>query len=99
MRVTRVQVQTFVIKIVNTHDVEATCDDCARHAARLVELMLSAAIDDVELLAVVHHLEECIPCAQEMRVLKECARMEQEDSWPSLEEMLQAVCQNSKDLM
>jgi hypothetical protein len=87
MRVNRIQIQTFMVKIARTRDEEASCDDCARLSAQLVEAFMHGEIQSDELLTIVAHLEQCIPCSEEFAVLKDCMRMEEEGSWPTLEEM------------
>lgn len=87
MRVTRIKIETFVVKIAQTREQEASCDDCARWSAKLAEMLAASGVRDQELLAILHHLQECIPCAQEFEALCDCERMEREENWPSFEEM------------
>lgn len=87
MRVTRMKLETFIVKVAHTRAVEVSCDDCAAHAARLVDALMSETVEDAELLDILHHVLMCIPCSQEFQVLQDCARMDAEDSWPSLDEM------------
>lgn len=87
MRVTYIRLETFMLKISRTRVVEAGCDDCAQHSARLIEALQSGQVQDGELLDILHHLLQCLPCAQEFQVLQNCARMDVEDSWPSFDEM------------
>lgn len=91
MRVSRIQVETFIIKVARTREDEAGCDDCARLAARLVQALLSNDLDDQELMTIWLHVQQCIPCGQEFEVLTDCARMDEEDSWPSMDEMWQKL--------
>jgi hypothetical protein len=94
MRVTRIKIETLIVKVVQTRDVEASCDDCARLSAKLVEVLFSGQVTDAQLSAIVQHLQECIPCSEEFKALQECARMDMEDSWPSLEDMWRTLDQN-----
>lgn len=87
MRVTRIKIDTFLIKVSRTRENEATCDDCAKQSARLVDALMQGQVDDEELLDILHHLLLCVPCSQEFQVLSECARMDADESWPSFEEM------------
>ena len=87
MRLTHIQLDTFMIKIARTREVEVGCDDCAKHSARLVDALLQGNVQDEELLDILHHVLQCLPCCQEFEVLKECARMEADDSWPSEDEL------------
>jgi hypothetical protein len=91
MRATRIKIESLIVKIAQTREIEATCDDCARLSAKLAEVLLASRVEDEQLLAILHHLQECIPCAEEFQVLRDCARMEHEGSWPSLEEIWQKL--------
>lgn len=94
MRVTRIKIETLIVKVAQTRDVEASCDDCARLSAKLVEVLFSGQVTDAQLAAIVQHLQECIPCAEEFQVLQQCAQMDKEDSWPSFEDMWRVFEQN-----
>ena len=87
MRITRIKIESFVIKIAQTRENEVSCDDCARLSARLAEVLAASKVQDGELLAILHHLQECIPCAEEFEALRNCEQMEREENWPSFEEM------------
>lgn len=87
MRVTHIRLDTFLVKIARTRDVEKTCEDCAQHSARLVDALLKGNVEDEELLDILHHVLMCMPCSQEFEVLQDCARMDAEDSWPTFDEM------------
>jgi hypothetical protein len=87
MRITHIKLDTFMVKIARTRDVEPSCDDCARHSARLVDALMQGNVEDSELLDILHHVLQCMPCSQEFQVLQQCARMDAEDSWPSFDEM------------
>lgn len=87
MQITHIKLDTFMVKIARTREVEASCDDCARHSARLVDALMQGNVEDAELLDILHHVLQCMPCSQEFQVLQECARMDAEDSWPSFDEM------------
>lgn len=87
MRVTRIKIETFVLKIAQTRESEVSCDDCARLSAKLAEMLAAANVQDGELFAILHHLQECIPCAEEFEALCHCERMDREENWPSFEEM------------
>ena len=87
MRVTRIQIQTFMVKVAHTREDEASCDDCARLSEQLVEAFMHGDIENEQLLTIVQHLEQCIPCAEEFAILKDFMRMEEEGNLPSLEEM------------
>lgn len=87
MRITRIKIDTFLVRIARTREEEASCDDCARLSARLVEVLAEQNVQDLELLAILQHLQECIPCAEEFQVLCDCARMDREEAWPSFEEL------------
>jgi len=52
---------------------------------------MSDDLRDEELLTILFHLQQCIPCSQEFEALKDCARMDEEDSWPSMDEMWQRL--------
>ncbi len=91
MRVIRIQIESLMVKVALTRAEEARCDDCARLSAQLVEALLSGDVQNEELLGIVHHLEECFPCAQEFAILQDCVMMEQYDSWPTMEEMWQKL--------
>ena len=93
MAVTRTKIQTLVLKVAQTRDVEASCDDCARLAAHLAQVLLDGSTQDPSLEAILQHLKECIPCAEEFEVLKRCAQMDLEDSWPTFEELWQELDQ------
>lgn len=87
MSMTYYKLDTFMLKIARTRPVEASCDDCAKHSARLVDALMQGNVEDAELLDILHHVLQCLPCSQEFQVLQECARMEAEDSWPSMDDM------------
>jgi hypothetical protein len=87
MRVTHIKLETFMLKISRTRDVEVGCDDCFKQSAHLIEALTMGNVEDEELLNIVHHLLQCLPCSQEFQVLQDCARMDAEDSWPSMDEM------------
>ena len=87
MRVTHIRLDTFMVKIARTREAEKSCDDCAQHSARLVDALMQGNVEDSELLDILHHVLQCMPCSQEFQVLQECARMDAEDSWPTFEEM------------
>ncbi len=89
MRSTRIRIETLLVKIAQTRAQEATCDDCAELSAHLAELLEQTKIEDERLIAIMQHLQECIPCAEEFQVLRDCERMEREDAWPSLDELWQ----------
>jgi len=92
MAATRIKIQTLILKVTQTRETEASCDDCAQFAAHLVEvLLLNGDAPEPPLEAILHHLQECIPCAEEFRTLQECARMEMESAWPTFEEMWQRL--------
>ncbi len=91
MRVSRIKIESFLVKIALTREQEAGCDDCARLSARLAQAMLAENIQEPELIAILYHLQQCIPCAEEFKVLNDCAQMDAEDSWPSFEEMWRAL--------
>lgn len=87
MRVTHIKVETFLLKVARTREPEASCDDCAKHSARLIEALSQGNVEDAELLDILHHVLMCMPCGQEFEILQDCARMDAEDSWPSFDEM------------
>jgi len=87
MHVTRIRFEQFMLKIARTREEEASCDDCARLLAKLVETLLRGDVQDQELQDILHHLQQCSPCSEEFVVLRDCAKMDQEHSWPTLEEM------------
>ncbi len=87
MRVTHIKLETFMVKIARTREQEASCDECAAHVARLVEALMQGNVEDDVLLDILQHVLMCSPCGQEFHVLKDCARMDAEDSWPSFDEM------------
>lgn len=92
MAATGIRIQTLILKVAQTRETEASCDDCAQLAAHLVEvLLLNGDTPEPPLEAILHHLKECIPCAEEFRTLQECVRMEMENSWPTFEEMWQRL--------
>ena len=87
IRLTHIKLDTFMIKVARTRDIELGCDDCAKHSARLVDALMQGNVKDEELLDILHHVLQCMPCSQEFKVLHECARMEADDSWPSEDEL------------
>lgn len=91
MRITHIKIESFLVKIARTREVEMSCDDCARLSAKLAEVLAQQNIQDLELLAILQHLQECIPCAEEFQVLCDCERMEREEDWPSFERMWQIL--------
>lgn len=94
MPVTYYKLETFMLKVARTRDVELSCDDCAKHSARLVDALMLGNVEDTELLDILHHVLQCLPCSQEIQVLQECARMEAEDAWPSMDEMWTKISKN-----
>ncbi len=93
MRVTHINLDAFMLKVARTREVEASCDDCAKHSARLIEALMQGNVQDQELLDILHHVLMCLPCSQEFQVLHDCARMDAEDSWPSMDEMWNQIDQ------
>lgn len=91
MRVTYLKLDTFMVKIARTREVELGCDDCAKHTARLVDALMQGNVNDEELLDILHHVLQCTPCSQEFKVLHECAKMEAEDTWPSEDELWKKI--------
>lgn len=87
MRVTQDHIESFMLKIARTRPSESSCDDCAKHAARLVDALIQGDVEDQELLDILHHVLMCIPCGQEIRILHQCAQMDAMDAWPSPDEM------------
>jgi hypothetical protein len=87
MRVTRIKIETFLVKVAQTQEQEVSCDDCARYSAELVEALLSGKLEHAAFKNILQHLEECIPCAEEFTMLHQCAQMDDQDAWPSFEEM------------
>lgn len=87
MPVTYIKLETFMLKIARTREQEVSCDDCAKHSARLIDALMQGDVQEQELLDILHHVLMCLPCAQEFKVLQECARMDAEDSWPTLQEL------------
>lgn len=87
MRVTRYHVERFVIKVAHTRANEPSCDDCAKLSAQLVEALIAGQAEGEEFQQILVHLEQCIPCAEEFAVLRECVQMELDDSWPTPEEL------------
>lgn len=87
MRLNRIKLEHFFVKIALTRGQEADCDECAQLSAQLVEAVLTGDVQSAELERILLHLKQCIPCAEEFAVLHECARMEVEDTWPSTEEL------------
>ncbi|HZQ05459.1 MAG TPA: hypothetical protein VFD70_02695 [Anaerolineae bacterium] len=95
MRVSRIQLEKFMVKIARTREEEASCDDCAQLSAQLVEVLLRGDAPNEELLSILQHLEQCVPCSEEFLVLKDCVRMELEQNWPTLDEMWNKLDQRS----
>jgi hypothetical protein len=87
MRVTRLKLQTFMLKIARTREEEATCEDCAKLSAQLVEVVLTGAATNAELESILQHLKQCIPCSEEFEVLLNCAHMDAQESWPGMDEL------------
>lgn len=94
MRVTHIRLETFLVRVARTREVEKSCDDCARESARLVDALLNGNVEDQELLDILQHVLMCIPCSQEFEVLQDCARMDADDSWPSFDEMWNKIEKN-----
>ncbi len=94
MRVTHIKLETFMVKIARTREQEVSCDECAKHSARLIEALMQGNVQEKELLDILHHVLMCMPCSQEFEVLQDCARMDAEDSWPSLDEMWKKIEQS-----
>ena len=87
MRVIRVHIESFMYKIARTRDQEVDCDDCARLSAQLVEALVKGDVESQELIAILQHLEQCIPCSEEFAILRHCAEMDEQDSWPSMDDL------------
>lgn len=87
MRVSHIKLEAFLVKIARTREVEASCDDCAQHSARLVEALMNGHVEEGELIDILHHVLQCMPCSEEFQVLQDCARMDAENSWPSVDEL------------
>ncbi|MCC7161153.1 MAG: hypothetical protein IT331_01550 [Anaerolineae bacterium] len=83
MRLTYLKLETFMIKIARTRADEVGCDDCAKHSARLVDALMQGNVNEQELQDLLLHVLQCLPCAEEFQILRDCARMDTEDSWPS----------------
>lgn len=61
----------------NVPEVALSCDDCANHMDRLVEILLADASPIGLLAAVKHHIEYCHCCQDEFEALLSILRMEQ----------------------
>lgn len=97
MRVTRFRIESLIVKIARTREREASCDDCARLSAELVEALLNGTADAKRFDEILQHLEECIPCSEEFKVLRDCAQMDKDDSWPSTQEMWRRLLEPIRD--
>jgi hypothetical protein len=81
--VTRAQIARLVRRIARTLEAELDCGDCGKHVPTYVDALL-AGDDGIDRWAAVRqHLEECSVCAQEFAALRDIAKMDLEDSWPS----------------
>lgn len=87
MDVIRLRIESLMVKLSRTRDQEASCDDCARLSAVLVEALLSGNVQSDELIGILRHLEQCAPCCEEFTILQQCAEMDAKDSWPSMQEL------------
>jgi hypothetical protein len=85
-----------MVRVARTRDIELTCDECSELTAELVEAILDGQVYGERFADILHHLEMCNPCAEEVKVLKDCAKMDAENSWPSIDLLygqIQAIIQ------
>ncbi len=92
----KLQVERLVRRIALTLEAELDCDECGQMAPGVVEALLSGDVQAEHFTLVFQHLAECLPCAEEFDVLKGCAQMDRDGSWPALAQMLEQI--SSADL-
>jgi hypothetical protein len=86
--VTKAQIAGLVRRIARTMETELDCGDCGKHIAVYVDAIL-AGEDELDPWALIRqHLEQCSPCAEEFAVLRDAAKMDLEDNWPSRDSLL-----------
>jgi hypothetical protein len=92
--VTKAQIARLARRIGHTLDTELDCGDCGKHVPVYVDSIL-AGKDEFERWALVRqHLEQCSVCSQEFAVLREAAKMDLEDNWPSLASLLEMAARH-----
>ena len=88
----------LVRRIAYTLEVEIDCGECARLSPHYVDALLDGQDDQLAANAASwalfqSHLEQCPVCAQEFLVLREVARMELDDTWPTIAALLDRAAQ------
>jgi hypothetical protein len=88
------QIARLARRIGQTQDVELNCGDCGERVPVLVDSILAGKEEFERWTLVRQHMDQCTVCAQEFSLLREVARMDLEDSWPSLAAMMEMVARH-----
>jgi hypothetical protein len=97
MQTSHIQVARLIRRIAGTLDRELDCGECADLSPQFVDATL-AGQDTVESWALIRqHLEQCPVCAQEFVTLRDCARMDEQGTWPTTSWLLDYVTRRVYD--
>jgi hypothetical protein len=89
--VTKAQIARLVRRIAYTLETELDCGDCGNHVPVYVDAIL-AGEDGIDRWALVRqHLEQCSVCSEEFANLRNAAKMDVEDNWPSPDILLEMI--------
>jgi hypothetical protein len=88
------QIARLARRIGLTLDAELDCGDCGKRVPVFVDSIL-AGKDEFDRWALVRqHLEQCSVCSQEFALLREAAKMDLEDSWPTLASLIELAARH-----
>ncbi len=87
-----VQIARLLRRIAHTLETEIDCDECARLSPQYVDAVLDGqdGVDRWVLLRA--HLEQCSVCAQEVVTLRDVVRLDRDDAWPPLTNLVDRAC-------
>ena len=77
----------WVKKIRSTQPVEIDCSACLDHISQYVDIELATGKAALRMPQVKQHLDQCEVCHEEYVVLRELARLEQDNSIPSNDDL------------
>ena len=97
MPVKREQIERLVRQIAETLENEIDCNEAEQLQSDLVDAMLAGRSSLDRFTLVIQHLRVCTPCAEEFEILRQCAQMDLEASWPTVAALLQRACGSGWD--
>ena len=93
----REHIKRLLVQIAFTLEHELDCEEAQGLQSELVDTMLAGQSGLDRFALVVQHLRVCIPCAEEFEILRQCAEMELEASWPTVAALLEKASRPELD--